>query len=139
VPFGEVLGRHPPAASDADHDRAEIVDRKRDHPHRDGPSPSRKPASTSSKGPKIAVGANRSSASRRSGSSRATVAEPSAVHALGRRSCRAGPLGRRPTLQHSIRDAWPQQTSVTALLVAEVLPARSTAFTVNLFSPLAVA
>jgi hypothetical protein len=35
VPFGEVLRRYPPAAPDADHDRAEVVDRKRDHPHRD--------------------------------------------------------------------------------------------------------
>jgi hypothetical protein len=35
VPFGEVLRRYPPAAPDADDDRAEVVDRKRDHPHRD--------------------------------------------------------------------------------------------------------
>jgi hypothetical protein len=35
VPLGEVLGRHAPAAADADHDRAEVVDRKRDHPERD--------------------------------------------------------------------------------------------------------
>jgi hypothetical protein len=39
VPLGEVLGRDPPAAPDADHDRAEVVDRKRDHPHRNAPFP----------------------------------------------------------------------------------------------------
>jgi signal transduction histidine kinase len=33
------LGRDPPAASHADHDRAEVVDRKRDEPHRDALSP----------------------------------------------------------------------------------------------------
>jgi hypothetical protein len=32
-----------------------------------------------------------------------------------------------------------QQISVTALLASEVFPARSTAFTVNVFAPLAVA
>ena len=35
MPLGEVLGRDPPAAPCADHDRAEVVDRKRDDPYRD--------------------------------------------------------------------------------------------------------
>lgn len=35
MPLGEVLRGDPPTASDADHDRAEVVDGKRDHPHRD--------------------------------------------------------------------------------------------------------
>jgi hypothetical protein len=51
-------------------------------------------------------------------------------------------LARRPTLQHPIPESWPQQgqsTAVTALLTSEVFPARSTAFTVNVFSPNAVA
>jgi hypothetical protein len=34
VPLGEVLWRDAPAAADADHDRAEVVDRKGDDPHR---------------------------------------------------------------------------------------------------------
>ena len=34
MPLGEVLGRDPPTASHADHDRAEVVDRKRDEPDR---------------------------------------------------------------------------------------------------------
>ena len=32
MPLGEVLGRDPPTASHADHDRAEVVDRKGDEP-----------------------------------------------------------------------------------------------------------
>jgi hypothetical protein len=39
VPFGEVLRRDPPAAPDADHDRAEVVDRKRDEPDSDALAP----------------------------------------------------------------------------------------------------
>ena len=39
VPFGEVLGRDPPAAPHADHDWAEVVDRKRDEPDRDALAP----------------------------------------------------------------------------------------------------
>ena len=35
MPLGEVLGRDPPAAAHADHERAEVVDRKRDEPDRD--------------------------------------------------------------------------------------------------------
>ena len=35
MPLGEVLGRDPPAAANADNDRAEVVDAKRDHPYRD--------------------------------------------------------------------------------------------------------
>jgi hypothetical protein len=52
------------------------------------------------------------------------------------------PLGRRPTLQHSIRDPCPQQgqsTAVNAFLADDVFPARSTAFTVNVLSPCTVA
>ena len=40
-------------------------------------------------------------------------------------------LGHRLTLQHPIRERRPQQTAVAPLLAAEVLPARPTAFTVN--------
>jgi hypothetical protein len=39
VSLGEVLRRNPPAAPDADHRRAEEVDRKRDHPHGDARVP----------------------------------------------------------------------------------------------------
>jgi hypothetical protein len=46
--------------------------------------------------------------------------------------CRATVAQRRPVVE-------PQQISVTALLASEVFPARSTAFTVNVFAPLAVA
>ena len=35
MPLGEVLGRDPPTAPHADHDRAEVVDRQRDEPDRD--------------------------------------------------------------------------------------------------------
>jgi hypothetical protein len=35
MPVGEVLGSDPPATAHADHDRAEVVDGKCDHPHRD--------------------------------------------------------------------------------------------------------
>jgi hypothetical protein len=35
MPVGEVLSSDPPATPHADHDRAEVVDGKCDHPHRD--------------------------------------------------------------------------------------------------------
>ena len=39
MPLGKVLGRNPPAASFADNERAEVVDRKSDEPDRDAPVP----------------------------------------------------------------------------------------------------
>ena len=48
------------------------------------------------------------------------------------------PLRRWPALQQGSQ-ALPQQNSVTPLLASDVLPAWSTAFTVNVFAPLSVA
>ena len=75
VPLGEVLRRDPPAAAGADHDRAEVVDGKRDEPDRNLLAPVEEACDDEQGGTEDAVGANRRSASRRSGSSRATIRE----------------------------------------------------------------
>jgi hypothetical protein len=61
-------------------------------------------------------------------------AAPSAPNPSGA----TGPAMGAPALRQRSQ-VLPQQNSVTPLLACEVFPARSTAFTVNVFAPLSVA